>query len=532
MTSILLNINKGFSWFSTETIFVKGSFFDENNNYFEKDKAISYFKKITDPSLFIEKIKTINGIFTVLIKIEDELFIASDATRIFPLFYTNFENNLFISDDIVLLKEKLNISTFDEQASNEFLTAGHTLGNKTLLKNVFQLQSSEYICFENERINIRGFFFSYATNTLNNSSYSELKKQAIQAFENSFKRLITSLNNRQVVIPLSGGYDSRLIAVMLKKFNYTNVICFTYGKKNNFEIENSKKTAENLGFKWIFIEYTDEIVDNYIDTSLFKEFAHYTGKYSSMPYLQEYFAIKYLKDNLLISDNAIFIPGHSGDLLGGSQFEKVIPNNLKFNQISKLIFNQKFHYNKIFPDTKKEILNRIGLQFLDFDTNYYTKLTYSVFEDYDIKEKIAKIIFNSSNIFTFFNYEHRFPFWDKDLLSFFKDIPRENKKMKLLYDDILKNHYFEMFNVNYKKEIQPTKLQIFSQKIKKKIKPFFPFIIKKQFLIKNDWLNSVKLTNEMEKSLMKNNLKYNSKIKMFNELNIQWYYYFSIGKIK
>ena len=104
--------------------------------------------------------------------------------------------------------------------------------------------------------------------------------------------------------------------------------------------------------------------------------------------------------------------------------------------------------------------------------------------------------------------------------------------MKLLYDDILKNHYFEMFNVNYKKEIQPTKLQIFSQKIKKKIKPFFPFIIKKQFLIKNDWLNSVKLTNEMEKSLMKNNLKYNSKIKMFNELNIQWYYYFSIGKIK
>lgn len=533
MANIILNNNKGFSWFSSENIFIKGCFFDAENNFYEKVKAISYFKNITNYNQFIEKIETLNGIFTVIIKANNKIFIASDTTRIFPLFYIQNGNELFLSDNIVLLKEKLNISNFNERASDEFLATGHTLGNKTLLKNVFQLQSSEYICFENEKINKQGFYFSYATNSLNinKCSYPELKKQAINTFENSFQRLVASLNNRQVVIPLSGGYDSRLITVMLKKYNYSNVICYTYGKKNNYEIENSKKTAETLGFKWVFIEYSNELINNYIDSSTFKQYIHFIGKYSTMLFLQEYFAVKYLKEKGMISSDAIFIPGHSGDLLGGSQFKKVIPNNLKYNQISRLVLNQKFIYNKISLNSNKGILKNIESQISRLNTNCNAKLPYSVFEDYDIKEKIAKIIFNSSGVYTFFEYEHRFPFWDKELLSFFKNIPIEYKKMKLLYDDILKNHYFEMFNVNYIKEIQPTKYQIYSQKIKEIIKPYFPFFIKKHFLLKNDWLNSIKMTNEMEKSLLKNDIKLDSKIKAPNELNIQWYYYFSKGKI-
>ena len=68
MALIILKNNKGFSWYTAENIFIKGSFFDSDNNYYEKENTVSYFKKITNSNEFVERIKTINGIFTVIIK--------------------------------------------------------------------------------------------------------------------------------------------------------------------------------------------------------------------------------------------------------------------------------------------------------------------------------------------------------------------------------------------------------------------------------------------------------------------------------
>jgi asparagine synthase (glutamine-hydrolysing) len=448
------------------------------------------------------------------------------------LFYTFENHELNISDEIEYLKEKFNIQEIDENSSDEFLASGYTLGNKTLLKNIFCLQSNEYIIFENSTIKHQDFFFSYSTKRINNSEYSELKKQGIQVFENAFNRLIISLNNRTAVIPLSGGYDSRLIALMLKKHNYKNVICYTYGKKNNLELENSKNVADALGYKWIYIEYTNELIVNYVKSEDFKKFAHYTCKYISMPSLQDYFAVKYLSKNNLIPSDSIFIPGHSGDLLGGSQFLKVIPNNLKSFKIPSLILKEKFNHNKISNKSKETIKNTIKQLLLDFDKNYQNKLPYSVFEDFDIKEKITKIIFKASGGYTYRGYEHRFPYWDKELLSFFKNVPIKHKKMKILFDDILKNYYFEQYKVNYDKELQPTLPQIYAQKIKQLIKIIVPKFIINQFLRKNDWLNSQAITDEMVNSFKNNNIRFYSNINVFNELNIQWYLYFCKDLIK
>ncbi|GGK47200.1 MULTISPECIES: asparagine synthase C-terminal domain-containing protein [Flavobacteriaceae] len=532
MSKIFLKNNRGFHWYSNQSIYIKGSFFDSKNNYYEKENLISFFTNIKSDAQFIKKIKEINGIFTVLIKLNNKTLIASDTTRVFPLFYTFINTELFLSDNVEYLKEKFNLQEINKNSSNEFLASGYTLGNKTLLNNIFCLQSNEYIIFANNTITKRDFFFSYATKKVNNSEYSKLRKQAIEAFENTFNRLIVSLNNRTVVIPLSGGYDSRLIVLMLKKHNYKNVICFTYGKKNNLELHNSKKVASELGYKWIYVEYTNELIENYIGSEKFKKFAHFTCNYISMPSLQDYFAVKYLSENNLIPSDSIFIPGHSGDFLGGSQFLKVIPENLKSSEIPNLILKEKFNHNKISNKSKEAIKNTVKELLLDFDRNYQNNIHYSVFEDFDIKEKITKIIFKDSLGYIYCGYEHRFPYWDKELLSFFKNVPIEYKKMKFLYDDILKNYYFEQYNLKFDKELQPNLLQIYSQKIKEIIKLIFPKFIINHFLRKNDWLNSQTITGEMVKSLKKNNLHYNTNIKTFNDVNIQWYLYFVKNLIK
>ena len=95
--------------------------------------------------------------------------------------------------------------------------------------------------------------------------------------------------------------------------------------------------------------------------------------------------------------------------------------------------------------------------------------------------------------------------------------------MKLLYDDVLKNHFFKSFNLNFEKEIQSSLFAVFVQKIKNRIKPILPFVFRKQFLIKNDWKNYEAITNQMILSAKKNHLPINKNIKKYNEIIIRWY---------
>lgn len=527
---IFLKHNKGFKWFKNDNVFFKGYFYIDDH-FYEKENALKYLSNIKNSKDFKSLLDIINGVFTIIIDVKDTFYIASDITRSFPIFYTFQNEKIFLSDAIFYLKNKFQINDFDALSEIEFKSSNHTHGKKTLLKNVYQVQASEYLIIKNDAIVERDFFYSYATYIESSDAYTVLKDKGIVAFENSFKRFINSLNNRTAVIPLSGGFDSRLIAVLLKKNKYKNVVCYTYGNKNSFEIENSKKTAKALNFEWYFIEYTPQLIQKYLETNEFKEYAHFAGKLSSMPYLQEYFAVKYLSEAKIISCDAVFVPGFAGDLLGGSQFLKVIPKNLKSKELVNLIVKTKFTNYKLSSIQKKMLQNEVAKNLKNLDSNYTNKVTSSVFENYDITEKIAKYIFNSANFYTFFGYEHRFPFWDKELLNFFKEVPVKYKRMKTLFDEILVEKYFKPFNVSFEKEIQPTKKVIQLQKIKDEIKPFLPIFIKQRLLEKNDWNNYKPITQQMLEEMDKKSLKVQLKSKDYNEIISQWYLYFSKNEL-
>ena len=83
------------------------------------------------------------------------------------------------------------------------------------------------------------------------SSVEELSDTFNQILLEAFERFIETLRGRQVVVALSGGVDSRLVAAILKHFKYDNVLCFTYGVIGNREAQGARKAAELLGYRWM-----------------------------------------------------------------------------------------------------------------------------------------------------------------------------------------------------------------------------------------------------------------------------------------
>jgi asparagine synthase (glutamine-hydrolysing) len=522
-TVLLIHNSDGFSWHKSENLYVKGYLFDRNNRFYEKEQLSDYFEGVGSFADFEEKVIYANGCFSIIVSTENGLFAASDAIRAFPLFYKEFEGNWIVSDEPSRLMNDYGKPESNEQAWQEFLATGYVTGNETLINEIYQVQAGELVQFNNDDLR-RKFFFTYRAHVTSDQDYSELREKGIKVFNETFSRFVDGLKGRTVVVPLSGGFDSRMIAVMLKRSGYKDVVCITYGRPENPEIKISRKVAEILGFKWICIEYTNELIHGYMEDPYFKDYYHHASKIVSMFFLQEYFALRFLKDNKLIPEDSIFAPGHSGDFLGGSQLSKHgnLLENESLKDIALRLLFIKYAYVRPKSKRKKEMLERIKKNLEEKFTGA-NDLAYSIQEDWDYKEKLAKFNTNSLTTYTFFGYGFRLPYWDKELVEFFRTLPLHMKINKYLYDDILTNEFFEPEGVNFDEELQVSEKIMKWQQLKNRIKYFLPQFILRLFLLRQDNLCYNEITGELIKDMVRKGKRIKIYNNSFNTLIIQWY---------
>ncbi|MFC2104625.1 asparagine synthase-related protein [Bacteroidota bacterium] len=476
-----LKLENGFKWFSDKNISVKGFLFDQNNNFYSGEALINYFNNIKERDALENKLNHASGLYTVIIQLDDhEAFIANDIIRSFPIFYSFMNERYLITDEYNSILNKISNPKLNHLSKAEFLAAGFVSGNQTLFNDIYVTQSGQIVHIKNNLI-YTSSYFNYSISKECLSEYGSLITQGKKIIDSCFERLMHSIQNRKVIIPLSGGFDSRLIVCKLKELGYTNVLCYSFGKsKNNKEKEISEKVANKLGFEWTFIEYNPDLINDYLSDKIFIEYWEQYSQYSSSFMFQDYFALKYFKDNKLIPDDSIFIPGYSGDFLGGSQLYKNggIKQHATLKKIAKCILNNRYKLSVIDSNSQKSIVDKIELQLREFTNQNSDLYAYSVFEEWEIKENLSKFIGRAAHIYDFFGYEYRLPYWDMELVSFFKTIPYHFKYGKILYDDILKYH-FEKFNVNYDsgRIISPSEFKIF--KTKQFIKSIIPSFFKR-----------------------------------------------------
>ncbi len=525
MKRVFLQNNHGFSWNSSGNCFVKGYIFDKSGRFFRDEDLLSYFGEVDSFADFEERVRYANGSFSVVMKKDEDLFIAADKIRSFALFYARFEGNWIVSDNPYYITGKAELSDKNSLASLEFLATGYVTGNETLIEGLRQVQASEIIHLKKDDLFAK-FYYTFRVADTIDDSYKDMKAAGIKVFENAFKRLIVSMQGKTAVIPLSGGYDSRFIACMFKKFNYENVICFTYGRKGNPEIEISSAVAKKLGFKWHYIEYTSELIKDFLKDDMFHHYYRFASNMVSMFFMQEYFAVKYLKENGMIPEDSVFIPGHSGDFLGGSQLNKHGNLNLEEDDkaIVQRIYNVKYSYKKPHRKEAGKILERINRSLKEKYTGKQS-LAYSIHEDWDFKEKLAKFNFNSVTTYLFFGYEFRLPYWDLELLDFFKYLPLHAKINKYLYDDILANEYFASMGLNFREKLQMRESDLRMLRLKNRIKKYLPESLKRILKKSKDGLFYNEITAKMRMDLEKKGIKIKVYGTSFNSLIVQWYHY-------
>lgn len=384
-------------------------------------------------------LKDLNGEFAIVAETEKQIFCAVDKLRSIPLYYTATKNNFIVSDNAYYLKDKIN-QPLNEKNAAEFLVAGYVTGDETLFENIKQIRSAEFLTYQKKENHLKiTEYFRYLHEDCYTLPENKLLEFLDQAFVNAFSRLIesTQKQGKKLIVPLSGGLDSRIIVAMLKRLGINDVTCISYGRKGNRESSISKKVAEALGYDWFFVEYTARQWYECYHSTEADNFRMFAGNLSSLPHMQDFLAVRELKSQGKIPENSVFIPGHTGDMLAGSHIPHYYVNNSRnYDSETFLSDSLKWHYSlwKWPHDSKfehlfKEKMERsvAGIKINDNET------CASAVELFDFNERQAKFIVNSVRVYEFFGYEWRIPFWDAELIEFFLKVPLEQRINQHLY---------------------------------------------------------------------------------------------------
>ena len=150
----------------------------------------------------------------------------------------------------------------------------------------------------------------------------EVASQLAGVHERVFERLLKDVGDRQIVIPLSGGYDSRLIGHSLRELGARNVLCYTYGLSGNWESGISRELAQHLGFEWVMVPYSNPQWRTVAEPAAFRALLHGSRQFRILAHIQDWPAVQALVAQGRLAPDAVFVPGHSGDFLAGSHIPR------------------------------------------------------------------------------------------------------------------------------------------------------------------------------------------------------------------
>lgn len=406
-------------------------------------------------------LQRLNGFYAWVEQTATQVRAAVDHIRSRPLFYGMREGHLYLSDDAEWVRQQVGDQEMDPIAREEFLLAGYVTGPDTLFANVKQLQAGELLIARQTTTGLEvktQRYYRFLHQEPREIDEPNLRARLELVTVRAMQRLIEYANGRQIVIPLSGGYDSRLIATMLKKLGYTNVLCFTYGVHGNREAQYSKQVAESLGFSWIFVEYTKNLWRKEWATPEAKTYRKMASGHVSLPHIQDWLAVKNLVNEKLVNENAIFVPGHSGDFVAGSHIPKIVFEKQQHTFESVISVLIKDHLSncpknqmQISEKTQlaERVVNRISLPFDGTAISFA-----NLYECWDCQERQAKYIVNSIRVYEQFKHEWWMPQWDLEFVRFWETVPLSLRRKRIWFKEWIQEKYAEESGDNFSRQLQ------------------------------------------------------------------------------
>lgn len=377
-------------------------------------------------------------------------FAAADWVRSIPLAIAQVDGTWTVDDRPERLRQRagLGIADIDPDAALAIGMAGYTIDDAALYRGMQLLVPGELAFIENG-ILTRHRYYIYRPWQVQPGSpaarETELKDLTLHLIE----RLLDTLAGRTLVIPLSAGRDSRLIASAAKHLGYNNVRCFTYGRAGNFEAETSKAIAERLGYRWSFVPATIGKHRRFFASDDYARYLDFADSGCSLPFVQDMAPLMELKASGYVPDDAVIVNGNSGDYISGNHVPETmakpgagLDDEARWQRIIDALLKKHFSLWRSLATKKnnarigallRKSIARAGGMLGDPETDH------GLYEYAEFQDRQCRYVITGQRIYEFLGHDWRLPLWDNDYLRFWERVPLAQKAGQDLYARMLTN---------------------------------------------------------------------------------------------
>ena len=403
-------------------------------------------KKNIDINSLVQLLEKLPYHYAIVYQGIDVFFAAVDQVRTYPLFFYKKDNVLYFTDDPYKLKG-IELQTNNFLTLAEFQLSGYAGAGDTLDRHLKSLPARHYLFASTVKDN-QGYTVKEYLPRINNKAENNktVRRILLDVGDKIFSEFCEGVSGRQIVLPLSSGYDSRYIAAMLKRHGHKNVVTYTYGKPGSWELGKSRETAERLGFVWYFIPYNRKLWRTQYESPEMQTYLPFASRHTSTPHIQDWPAVRKLKINNRITEDAIFVPGHTCVLIS-NRLEPLTMQQPSIEWVD-LLARSLYRHHFILQRTKRVInspdslLRRIK-KALPTDIDDDPQALLNAYFNFEAEERHGKMIINSVRVYEFWGHQWRLPLWDKRLIAAWAKVPYEGRYFKTVFREFLyqKNFY-------------------------------------------------------------------------------------------
>lgn len=357
------------------------------------------------------------GCWTVVEETPRSLRITTDRARSHHLLFARADGSWLVSDDPSRMRALLPAWERDAAAAQAFLHLGFVPGTRTLAAGVRATPAASTVTLHTDGSWECDLWetYRYAPEPIRTAADFDLAFTA--ALDSAVSRMLETTAGRQLLIPLSGGLDSRLLAVWLHRLGAENVTTFTYGRPESRETQISRQVARALELPWFSIDLDPRTMARAWFDGESEDFQAGTWGAVSLPHVQDWWALREIRRRGLIADDAVLLPGHT--VVGNMHDEDLLRHAVTREQVLTAIAR---HHAALqgglnafasLPILGREVLR--AAQETGLGDGDRARGVQETIEWFNVRERQAKYINNSMKSYEFFGYGWALPMMDVEV---------------------------------------------------------------------------------------------------------------------
>ena len=390
-----------------------------------------------------ESVSQLTGHFAIVVEGYSWIFAAVDRVRSIPIAFFRDDLDLVVSNHAPSIQRELNLvsSDMDIAAAVEIAMSGYTFGNRTLFEKLWQLEAGEYLALT-ENGWVHEPYYSYAPWVTTERSEDQLVDELTDVMLTSLEEMVGSIGDRQIIVPLSAGNDSRYVVSGLKHLGVKNVQCITYGKQKSFESKTAKAVADQLGYKWSMYPCSIKSQRKIFASEDFADYLDYADTLSNVPIVFEYGAIRSLRKD----GESVVINGSTGDFISGGHINYYL-NHDQASEVEGMLANYLRKHLQLWEclsglECGRQIVASVMDQLYQglLNTEVGTESFWAILESNEWRHRQSKLITSFQRNYEFQGMEWRLPLWDHRLMDFWSTVPLQYKVGSGLYRKVLRKN--------------------------------------------------------------------------------------------